>query len=452
MKPHSVKPEPVKPKPVQLDRRRFLARSGRQTLFGLGAFHCAAGLAPQHRAAADESVAAPGKRPKIAFLGTVVRRHSHAQHFLDRHTLGYSWNGRWQQPRIDVASVFIDQFPDDDLARGRVKRHGLKLFPTIEEALTLGGETLAVDGVVVIGEHGDYPRNEKGQYLYPRYDWFKRIVNVFERSGRSVPVFNDKHLSTDWNECVEMVDDARRLGFPFLAGSSLPVTRRMPAIEMPYDAPLQESVCVAYGGIDSYDIHALETAQCMSERRAGGERGVRRIHALRGDNLWKRLESEDCKITRQLVAAALSRSHNLPVETGFPTDVPSIDWMRQTMPQTTGYLIEHLDGLKTTMLLTGIRDFNYAGMLADGSRVSCQMYLPMPGHGSTTADFFNPLVRHIETMILDGKAPYPVQRTLLTSGMVIGGVDSLHAGEKPIDTPHLDIAYTAPKASTFWSE
>jgi hypothetical protein len=102
------------------------------------------------------------------------------------------------------------------------------------------------------------------------------------------------------------------------------------------------------------------------------------------------------------------------------------------------------------MLLTGIRDFNYAGMLTDGSIVSCQMYLPMPGHGSTTADFFNPLVRHIESMMLTRRAAYPVERTLLTSGMVIGGVDSLHADGQPIETPHLDIRYVAPRESTFW--
>ncbi len=104
------------------------------------------------------------------------------------------------------------------------------------------------------------------------------------------------------------------------------------------------------------------------------------------------------------------------------------------------------------MLLTEIRDFNYAGMLHDGSLVSCQMYLPMPGHGSTTADFFNPLVRHVETTILEGKTPYPIERTLLTSGMVIGGVDSLFAGEKAVATPHLQIAYEAPQASTYWSD
>ena len=190
----------------------------------------------------------PGEKKKtVAFLGTEVRTHSHAQHFLDRLTLGYGWRGKWVMPRVDVASVYIDQFPERDLARGRVKRHDLRLCASIEEALTLGTGRLAVDGVVIIAEHGKYPRNEKGQHLYPRYQWFKEVVRVFEQSGRSVPVFNDKHLSTNWKECAEMVADSKRLGFPFFAGSSLPVTRRLPAIDMPHNVPLSESVCVAYG-------------------------------------------------------------------------------------------------------------------------------------------------------------------------------------------------------------
>ena len=91
-------------------------------------------------------------RKKIAFLATVGQQHSHAQHFLDRHTLGYTWRGAWQTPRFDVAAVYVDQFPAGDLARERIRRHGLRQFPTIAEALTLGGSQLAVDGVVIIAE------------------------------------------------------------------------------------------------------------------------------------------------------------------------------------------------------------------------------------------------------------------------------------------------------------
>lgn len=392
-----------------------------------------------------------GPRKRIAFLGTEVRTHSHAQHFLDRHAMGYTWGGKWQKPRFDIASVYIDQHPEGDLAPGRISKYGLKDFPSIEEALTLGTSKLAVDGVVIIAEHGKYPDNEKGQKRYPRYEWFKRVVKVFESSGRSVPVFNDKHLSTVWSECKEMVEDSKRLGFPFLAGSSLPVTWRMPSIDMPLDTPLQESVCVCYGGVDSYDIHGLETAQCMSERRKGGEVGVRSVQALRDDALWQTLAGDSYKDTRKLIVSALTRSHNLPVETGYPTAPIDWDWAVKTLAKSIGYIVEHRDGFRTTLLLAPIRDFNYAGLRSDnGEIISCQMYLPMPTHGSTTADFFNPLANHIETLVVEGKTPYPVERTLLTSGMVIAGVESLYQKGKTIETPELAVTYRAKPESAYW--
>ena len=288
---------------MQTNRRTFLT-----TLSAAGS-----SLAlPSTLGARDQTTsAAEPPRRKIAFLGTVVRTHSHSQHFLDRLAMGYGWGGAWQEPRLEIASVFIDQFPEKgDLARQRVKKYGLKLYPDIENALTLGTGKLAVDGVVIIAEHGKYPYNEKGQHLYPRYEWFKEVVRVFERTGKSVPVFNDKHLSTTWERCAEMVADSKRLEFPFFAGSSLPVTRRMPAIDLPHGIPLSESVCVAYGGADSYDIHALETAQCMSERRRGGEVGIRSVHALRGEAMWRVLAEPKREVTRQLMVAALTRNHH----------------------------------------------------------------------------------------------------------------------------------------------
>jgi hypothetical protein len=325
------------------------------------------------------------------------------------------------------------------------------IYPTVEDALILGGSKLAVDGVVIIGEHGNYPRNEQGQVLYPRYKFFKQVVKVFESSGRCVPVFNDKHLSTNWSECVEMVADSKRLKFPFMAGSSLPVTRRMPAIDMPYDAPLAESVCVGYGKMDSYDFHGLETAQCMSERRKGGEVGIRSVQALKGEKLWDHVAGRDA--TKRLLVAALSQSHNLPEENGYLTEAISFEWARKVFPDGYAYVIEHRDGLRTTMFSLPIRDFNYAGLNSEtGEIISCQMYLPMPDHGSTTADFFNPLVHYIEQMVLENKPPYPIERTLLTSGMTLAGVESFYRDQSVVDTPEMAVEYKAPKESLFWND
>lgn len=389
-------------------------------------------------------------RKRIALIATEVRLHSHAQHFIDRFLVGYGWGGVWRKPEVDLVSLYVDQFPKKDLARTTAARHGVPIYTTITQALTLGGSKLAVDGVVIIAEHGTYPKNERKQTLYPRYRFFKEIVRVFEASGRSVPVFNDKHLSTDWAECVEMVEDSQRLKFPFMAGSSLPVTRRIPALEIPIGTPLTESVCVAYGGLDSYDIHGLETAQCMSERRRGGEVGVRRVLALRGGAMWDYAARKAS--TRRLLESALSRSHNLPTINGYPSGAVSFDWARRSFPEGWAYFIEHLDGFRTTLFMLGIRDFNYAGLNGETDEViSCQMYLPMPTHGSSTADFFNPQVRHIERMIVENRQPYPIERTLLTSGMTLAGVQSLH-DDAPVETPQMAVKYQPVEGSTYWRD
>ena len=391
-------------------------------------------------------------RPKrVAIIGTIVRKYSHAQHFVDRLLEGYGWEGRHHHPDIELASLYIDQFPEGDLARERSARHKVPLYPTLEEALTLGGSKLAVDGVLLIGEHGDYPKNEKGQTLYPRYKWFKQVVRVFEASGRAVPVFNDKHLSTSWPECQEMVADARRLGFAFMAGSSLPVTWRIPSIDFPLDAALKESLCVCYGGVDSYDFHGLETAQCMSERRAGGESGVKAIQAFRGDKLWTVLQERE--LTRKLMFSALARSHTVRGKPGYTYSIPDIEWMREASPNAAGYFIEHSDGLRTTMLLLSglVTDFTYAGALrARDEIISCQMHLPMPPRYTTLPNFFNPLMHHIERLVITRRAPYPVERTLLTSGMTLVAVDSLHQDSRRLETPELAVAYSAPRKSTYW--
>ena len=109
----------------------------------------------------------------------------------------------------------------------------MRLSPTIADALTLGTGKLAVDAVLLIAEHGDYPLNEKLQKLYPRGRFFREVLEVFRASGRGVPVFIDKHLSYSRAEARQMVDQARALKVPLMAGSSLPVTWRLPELEIP---------------------------------------------------------------------------------------------------------------------------------------------------------------------------------------------------------------------------
>src|SRR5262249_49137816 len=149
-------------------------------------------------------------------------------------------------------ALYTDQVPKNDLSRQLADKYKVPIYGTIHEALCRGGRTLAVDGVVIIGEHGQYPFNDKGQHLYPRRRFFEETIQVFRNSGRAVPVFSDKHLSYSWENARWMYDRAIELKIPFMAGSSIPTTWRKPAIELEAGSKVEEALAVAYGGLESY--------------------------------------------------------------------------------------------------------------------------------------------------------------------------------------------------------
>lgn len=394
------------------------------------------------------------RRRKMAIVTTEWRFLSHAQHMGDRFLVGYPMNGGWHKARLDVVSLYVDQTPEGDLSRKRAQEFGFRVYGTIAEALRCGGEKLAVDAVLIIGEHGQYPRNELGQTLYPRYQFFKQVVEVFKKDGRTAPVFNDKHLSWKWDWAKEMVDTAHEMDFPLMAGSSLPVTWRMPAVDMPFGAEVEEALCVAIGGVDSYDFHALEVIQSMVERRRGGETGVAAMQALQGDSVWKAMETESWNAggwAPSLFEACLCRSQTLAQPPTFGHRHPTKDQIRQWVKDPVAYRIEYKDGMKATMLLMNglMGDFTFAARLKGQSEpVSTLFYLPP----NPNVQYSAVLMSKVEEMFMGGKVPYPVERTLLTTGLVAAGMQSFASGQKRVETPHLAIRYQAPKGSTFCRE
>ena len=396
--------------------------------------------------------AAPPKR--LAVVTTEWRYYSHAWHMAERFLNGYPVKGRWHRPPIEVVSAYVDQKPAKDLSPDRAQEFGFTIYPTIAEALRCGGKQLAVDAVLQIGEHGDYPNNELGQKKYPRYEFFKQVTDVFRADGRSVPVFNDKHLSWNWEWAKEMVELSRELKFPFLAGSSLPVTFRMPAVEMPSGADVKEAMCVAYGGVDSYDFHALEVIQCMAERRRGGETGVKTVQALRGDAVWAAMEKPSWAAggwDPALFAACLARTQTLAQPPNGSHRYPTPAQMRTFVKDPVAYRIEYLDGLHATMfLLNGlVADFTFAARLrGQAEPLSTLFYLPP----NPNVVYSAALMAQAERMFVTGKAPYPIERTLLTSGILAAAMQSRGADGKLLATPHLAVKYQMPPESLFWKE
>jgi hypothetical protein len=383
---------------------------------------------------------------RIAVVATVYRYLSHAQHLVDRFLVGYPRDGAWHKPDMKVVSLYVDQKPDGDQSAARAKEFDFQVYPTVADALRCGGNKLAVDAVMVVGEHGDYKRNEKGQVLYPRYEFVKQCVDVFEKDGVAVPVYNDKHLSYSFEHAKWMVDSSKRLRFPMLAGSSLPVTWRLPDIELPLNSEIESALMVGYGGADVMDFHGLEALQCMVERRKGGESGVSAVQMIEGDAVWK--AGDDGRYSKELLTAALSRSDTPQGQTivdGRTQDLVAKGELPKLVKTPSAYFIEYRDGLKATLLMLNgaIKDFTFAARVKGAGVQSTQFFLSPEPNVTYSAC----LVRKIEELFETGKAPYPVERTLLVSGILESCLTSRFDGQKRLETPHLAVSYRAPQQS-----
>jgi len=381
---------------------------------------------------------------RLAIVTTIWRYLSHAQHMGDRFLIGYPINGRWHKPGIKVVSLYVDQKPAGDQSAARAAEFDFTVYPTIAETLRAGGSKLGVDAVLIIGEHGEYPKNELGQVLYPRYEFFKQCVDVFEQDGRAVPVYNDKHLSFSFEKAKWMVEQSKRLKFPLLAGSSLPVTWRLPDVEIPLGAAVEEALMVGVGGSDPMDYHALEAMQCMIERRQGGETGVKSVQLIDGDAVWT--AGDEGRWSKNLLEAALSRSDSpkgLSLSDGRPLDLLGSGELRKLVKQPAAYFIEHNDGLKTTLLMLNgaVSDYTFAARVKGRGTVSTQFFLPPTPNVTYSAC----LVNKIEEMYVTGKAPYPAERTLIVSGALESCLQSRHQGGKRLETPQLAVRYQAPR-------
>jgi hypothetical protein len=342
-------------------------------------------------------------------------------------------------------SLYVDQEPEGDLSESHTREFGFGVYSTIAETLRCGGDRIAVDAVLIVAEHGDYPTNDRGQKLYPRYEFFQDCVKVFEQDGRAVPVYNDKHLSYSFEKAQRMVSDSKRLGFPMLAGSSLPVTWRLPDVELPLNVHIEEAVMVGENGSDdAMDFHALEAMQCMLERRRGGETGVRAVRWVEGEAVWRGDWS------KELLIAALSRSDTplgLTAQDGRTQDLVGSGELQKLVKEPIAYVIEYRDGLRATMLnLRGaLQDFNFAARVTNLGIVSTQFLLTPEPNVTYSACLMN----KVEEMFVSGRSPYPVERTLLTSGITEACHKSHTAGGRRLETPALSVTYQPPNAAQY---
>lgn len=390
-------------------------------------------------------------RKRVAALVTEYRIRAHADNIVTRLLEGYELHWEIVTPRVDVASLYMDQVPDNDIGRELAATHGVPIAPSIREALTLGGDSLAVDGVVIVAEHGDYPLNEKGQKLYPRRRIFEEAAAVMRESGRAVPVFSDKHLAYNWADARWIYDTAKELGIPFMAGSSMPFAFRMPPLNVPYGAEVKEIVVVAQGGIESYGFHALEIAQSLAERRKGHETGVTSVQCLTGAAFHEEL-ARGHRWSRDLEDAAIAVQPHRDTESAreyYAQDGDSgspgrrrLDAGQSAEPAV--FLVEYKDGLSVTVLMLNgyVRQWS-AAVRVDGQSEPLATWF-LQSRMQPVWNFCHQ-VDHIERLMENGRPSFPIERTLLTTGLIDAVMTSRHEQGRRLETPHLAITY-APSA------
>lgn len=363
-------------------------------------------------------------KKRVAAIVTEYRPHSHADVIVGKLAEPFLLDGVLTEPRLDVVSLYTDQVPENDMSREVAARHNIPIVDSIAEALTLGGADLAVDGVVLVGEHGRYPKNARGQILYPRRRFFEETVAVMRRCGRVVPIFSDKHLSYSWENAEWIYNTTRELKIPFLAGSSLPLTWRRPPLEVPRGAAIDEALGIAYGALDAYGFHALEMIQCMVERRRGAETGVAAVQCIEGPAVWEAARAG--RWSADLFDAACSRLAKPPEGT-----------LQEHATSPAAYLVEYRDGLRATVLMLNgaVSEFTFAARI-NGAVQSTQFFLEGEPYGH-----FAFLVRAIEDLIINEQAPYPVERTLLTTGTLALALESRYRDGIRMPTPELAIEY-----------
>lgn len=399
-----------------------------------------AGLAALTGIAAGTVTQTAQKRPRIACLVSFWSAPgSHADWIITKLMDGYWWQGAHTPSQVDVVSVYIHQFDTSELGQKICKSKGIPIFKTVDEAVTLGGKELAVDGVVIVGEHGNYPTDLKGHWLLPRWWIYQQVIRVFEQSNRSVPVFNDKHLSYNWDDAKWMFDKSRELGFPLTGGSSIPYYFRKPEIELAIDTPIKNSIVVGGASDEGAIFHCIDVLQAFVDRRKGGETGVKSVQSIRGPETSKWVERNPWA---GKLLDSIAKSFDLK------------KGIFQENPQANVCIVEYNDGTKAAVISGSDVGWTYAGEIEGQKEPTIISMLGWPGpysqyHAS------NGQPHWIIEMMVTWKEPYNAERLLLSTGIVNQYMESNWENGhyspvgRRIETPFMNMTYRSTHGPMF---
>ena len=399
-----------------------------------------AGLAALMGIASGANAQTVQKRPRIACLVSYwAAPRSHADWIVTKLLDGYWWQGAHTPSGVDVVSVYIHQYETSGLGQKVCKSKNIPIFKTVAEAVTLGGKELAVDGVVIVAEHGEYITNLKGQWMLPRWWIYQQVMRVFESSKRSVPVFNDKHLSYSWDEAKWMFDKSRELNFPLTGGSSIPTYFRKPEIELDIDTPIKTSVVLGGAPDEGALFHCVDVLQSFVERRKGGETGVKAVQCIRGPETWKWTEQNPWAGN---LLEAVRKKFDLKPGHFQEIKIPNV------------LIVEYNDGTKAAVYNADDVGWTYAGEIEGKKDPTIISMLGWPGpfsqyHASNSQPHWI-----VETMV-NKKEPFNAERLLLSTGITNFNMESNWENGKyspvgrRIETPFMNMSYRSTRGAQF---
>jgi hypothetical protein len=315
----------------------------------------------------------------------------------------------------------------------------------------LGSGSLAVDGVVLAcdDEYDDATITPSSHDS--RFKCFEQVVDVFRKSGRSVPVFCAGRLATGWDQAKQVQQWSKEMHFPLMAGASAPVTFRHPDLDYPLphdfdDATLgdrahhdlalgvdfDDALVICPSGLPEV-FCSLEILQAFLERRRTGETGIRSVECFLNEGVWK--AAQQGRWSTELMHVALKRAERL--ESGRPEDAehPAV------------CLIEHNDGTRSAILSLGAMVSEYLAAFRLKGRKEIDSTLCYTPAGS--ANDFSMLAEGFSRMVITGRSPYPIERNLLTTGTFLQWLGISHQNGGRIETQMLQIAYAAPEHSFY---
>ncbi len=401
-----------------------------------------AGLATFTGVATDAVAQTAQRRPRIACLVSYWGLPtSHADWIVNKLLDGYWWQGAHTPSQVEVVSVYIDQLDTSLLGQKVCKAKNIPIFKTVKETVTLGQKELAVDGVVIVAEHGNYRTDLKGRWLLPRWWIYHQVIQVFEQSKRSVPVFNDKHLSYSWDEAKWMFDKSRELKFPLTGGSSIPTYFRKPEIELAINTPIKNSIVVGNAADEGAIFHCIDVLQAFVDRRKGGETGVKAVQSIRGPETWAWVERN-------------AWAGNLLEAVRKKFDLKPGHFQEGRRPNVC--IVEYNDGSRASVISGEGVGWTYAGEIEGQKQPTIVSMLGWPGpisqyHAANAHEHW------IIEMMLTGKEPFNAERLLLSTGIVNYYMESnwdngrYSAAGRRIETPFLDIKYRSTHGPLFES-